>query len=151
MSADGRCAVIVRGRTIRHFADEGTLRDTLLVLLPSAFRKRPILATPETFGNFLIRNTWRESVTRSFRLNGRYEIATDIDLRLFGDPVKFDNRFPDNCGYVELSAVGFNTDRTEALFRADHFCGLCGGGGYVLMRKNQQEWRIVTWDLSWVS
>jgi hypothetical protein len=51
---------------------------------------------------------------------------------------------------VELSAVGFNSAHSEAFFRADHFCGLCGGGGYVLMTKINGEWRVVKWDLSWL-
>jgi hypothetical protein len=31
--------------------------------------------------------------------------------------------------------VGFNPSRTQAVFYIDHFCGLCGGGRYVLMEK----------------
>jgi hypothetical protein len=52
---------------------------------------------------------------------------------------------------VELSAVGFNSSQTEAFFRADHYCGLCGGGGYAVMRKTEGVWRLVEWDLGWVS
>jgi hypothetical protein len=90
-------------------------------------------------------------VTSSFRINGSYEVATQKDIELFAKPEQFQRRFSGSCGYVELSAVGFNSAHSEAFFRAYHFCGLCGGGGYVLMTKINGEWRVVKWDLSWVS
>jgi hypothetical protein len=78
-------------------------------------------------------------------------VATQKDIELFAKPEHFDRLFPGNCGYVELSAVGFDSAHSEAFFRADHFCGLCGGGGYVLMSKSNGKWRVVKWELSWVS
>jgi len=148
------CTVVIRERTTRHEGDKGTFRDALLASLPSAFRTTPTLgAAPETLRSFSSRNGWRQIVTRRFLLNGRYVLApeTDVDL-FFTETVRFNSRYADSCGgYIELSAAGFNAYRTEALFRADHICGLCGEGGYVLMRKSGQKWRIVVWQLTWVS
>jgi len=150
--ADGRCLVVLQGHTVRHFGDDGTLRDSAMALLSLLFGKKPIAQlSSQTFRSFRIRNIWRESVTSSFRINGSYEVATQKDIELFAKPEQSQRRFSGSCGYVELSAVGFNSAHSEAFFRADHFCGLCGGGGYVLMTKINGEWRVVKWDLFWVS
>jgi hypothetical protein len=43
----------------------------------------------------------------------------------------------------EVSAVGFNRDRTRALVYVGHHCGsLCGGGRYHLLVKNDGKWQV---------
>jgi len=43
----------------------------------------------------------------------------------------------------EVSAVGFNNDRTRALVYVGHHCGsLCGGGQYHLLVKKEGKWQI---------
>ena len=63
----------------------------------------------------------------------------------------FQQRFPNSLGYIAVSQVGFNFAKTEAILYVDHFCGLCGGGGYILMRKVNGVWRIVDVHSTWVS
>ncbi len=63
----------------------------------------------------------------------------------------FQTRFPNNLGYIAVSRVGFNLTKTEAIFYLDHFCGLCGGGRYVLMRKVNGVWKVVDEHFTWVS
>ena len=65
--------------------------------------------------------------------------------------VEFQTRFPNNLGYVAASRAGFNLTKTEAIFYLDHFCGLCGGGRYVLMRKVSGVWKVVDEHGTWVS
>ena len=63
---DRRCLVVLHGRTIRHFGDDGTFRDSLRALLSGMFHKSPIPEmSAETFRSFRIRNIWRESLTGS--------------------------------------------------------------------------------------
>jgi hypothetical protein len=43
----------------------------------------------------------------------------------------------------EVSAVGFNKDRTRSLVYVGHHCGnLCGGGGYHLFVKKDGKWQV---------
>jgi hypothetical protein len=63
----------------------------------------------------------------------------------------FQKRFPNNLGYVVLSAVGFNREQTQAVFYIDHFCGLCGGGRYVLMEKVNGSWHVRGERYTWIS
>ena len=60
-------------------------------------------------------------------------------------------RFPNNFGYIAVSHIGLNLAKSEAIFYIDHFCGLCGGGGYVVMRKVNGQWRVTDQHSTWVS
>jgi hypothetical protein len=64
---------------------------------------------------------------------------------------EFQTRFPNNMGYIAVSRAGFNVNKTEAIFYIDHFCGLCGGGRYVLMRKVNGIWKVQNEHGTWVS
>jgi hypothetical protein len=64
---------------------------------------------------------------------------------------EFQKRFPNNFGYVAVSQAGFNFNKTEAIFYIDHFCGLCGGGRYVFMRKTSGVWKISEEHSAWIS
>jgi hypothetical protein len=64
---------------------------------------------------------------------------------------EFQKRFPNSLGYVVVSQAGFNFNKSEAIFYIDHFCGLCGGGRYVLMRKTEGTWKVVDEHYTWVS
>ncbi|MCU1272339.1 MAG: hypothetical protein JWN74_3633 [Acidobacteriaceae bacterium] len=63
----------------------------------------------------------------------------------------FQRRFPNNLGYIAVSQPGFDFSKTEAILYIDHFCGLCGGGGYILMRKGNGVWHVVDQHSTWVS
>jgi hypothetical protein len=67
------------------------------------------------------------------------------------EPNDFQTRFPNNFGYIAVSSIGLNLTKSEAIFYIDHFCGLCGGGGYVVMRKVNGQWRVVDQHSTWVS
>jgi len=46
-------------------------------------------------------------------------------------------------GLVGLSRVGFNSDATQALVYAEHWCGeRCGDGIFVLLVKQDGEWKV---------
>ncbi len=64
----------------------------------------------------------------------------------------FQARFPNNFGYFVVSRAGLNLSKNEALLYIEHFCGaLCGGGGYVLMRKVDGAWHVVDRHVTWMS
>jgi hypothetical protein len=67
------------------------------------------------------------------------------------EAIDFQTRFPNNFGYIAVSHIGVNLGKSEAIFYIDHFCGLCGGGGYVVMRKVNGQWRVADQHSTWVS
>ena len=72
-----------------------------------------------------------------------------LTVRLFfaGVPKKV----PTEHGLVALSGVGFNSSQSQAVFFIDHFCGLCGGGRYVLMEKVSGVWHVRDEHYIWIS
>jgi hypothetical protein len=72
-----------------------------------------------------------------------------------GQPGDFERRFPNNMGYIAVSQPGLNFSKTEAILYIDHGCvragDLCGGGGYILMRKVNGVWSVVDQFSTWVS
>jgi len=64
---------------------------------------------------------------------------------------ELERRFPNSLGYIAVSRAGFNFNKTEAIFYLDHFCGLCGGGRYILMRKASGAWKVADEHYTWIS
>ena len=65
----------------------------------------------------------------------------------------FGDKFPESEGYIDISAVGFNAEKTQALVYTGHSCGaLCGGGTYHLLEKKGGKWQEVRGlGCSWAS
>ncbi|HVG29830.1 MAG TPA: hypothetical protein VM864_09045 [Pyrinomonadaceae bacterium] len=58
----------------------------------------------------------------------------------------FYKQHPNSGGWIELSAVGFNADKTAAVVYMGHSCGmLCGGGGFHVLRKKEAKWIPLEW------
>ncbi len=107
-----------------------------------------------TRASYLVRNLFQTRILPRFVLPGRATVAlatqSDIQSDSYGS-TEFQKKFPHNLGFITLSGVGFNPTRTQALFYIDHFCGLCGGGRYVLMEKMNGSWRVRDEHYTWVS
>ena len=99
--------------------------------------------------SFIARNFFQTRLQSKFRLPSR-ATATLASMSEIRSP-DFEKRFPHNMGYIALSGVGFNENRTEAVFYIDHFCGLCGGGRYVWMEKVGGAWRVRAEHYTWIS
>jgi hypothetical protein len=53
----------------------------------------------------------------------------------------FRDSFPDSNGYLILSGIGFNSDRTIALVYVEHRCGnMCGASRYYVLEKGAGQW-----------
>lgn len=67
----------------------------------------------------------------------------------------FYQRYPDSGGWMELSAVGFNVNKTVAVVYMGHHCGaLCGGGGFHVLEKKDGKWVALDWkgsSCAWAS
>lgn len=65
---------------------------------------------------------------------------------------EFYRRYPKSRGWIELSAVGFNADRTIAIVYAGWHCGWpCGGGSFHVLQKVGGKWRPLEWQGTWCS
>ena len=63
-----------------------------------------------------------------------------------GSGENFYKQYPNSSGWIELSAVGFNADKTVAVVYMGHHCGgLCGSGGFHVLQKKDGKWAPLTW------
>ena len=78
-----------------------------------------------------------------------YKLAPSEDIcRLFSNPKegwsKFYEKYPNSSGLWEISRVGFDGMKNEALVYVEHICGLtCGSNHIVLLRKSAGKWMVL--------
>ena len=106
-------------------------------------------------------NTKAKLLQRKFTSEIPYDLVAKASIRTYfakagvdGWPA-FYNKYPDSGGFITMSAVGFNADKTIAIVYMGHSCGgLCGGGLYHFLRKTEGKWSVFQWPGStcmWVS
>ncbi len=95
---------------------------------------------------------------RKFGIDIPYELISSAELTSTfeqGGWERFYAKYPDSGGLIELSAVGFNADKTVAVVYMGHSCGLlCGGGEFHVLQKRDGKWLPLSWrgmSCSWVS
>ena len=102
--------------------------------------------------------TWL--LQKNIRIEKPYEmIRADQIKAIFEQGIEGWNAFyekhPDSGGWIELSAVGFNADKTVAVVYMGHSCGgLCGGGQFHVLQKKDGKWLPLKWNgtsCNWVS
>jgi len=102
--------------------------------------------------------TWL--LQKNIRIEKPYEmIRADQIKAIFEQGIEGWNAFyekhPDSGGWIELSAVGFNADKTVAVVYMGHSCGgRCGGGQFHVLQKKDGKWLPLKWNgtsCNWVS
>jgi len=97
--------------------------------------------------NYLELNKEAWLLEGAFRIDLPYELTSKDDLSLQQDR--------DTGGLIEVSAVGFNADKTVAVVYMGHRCGLmCGGGGFHVLLMKHGRWQPVSKVIAgcgWVS
>lgn len=97
---------------------------------------------------------------KSFKLDIPYELVSRSELdKIFAPNSEgwkpFNTKYPNSGGFIHMSAVGFNADKTLALVYMGHWCGgLCGGGTHHLLEKRDGNWIEIPWrgeSCSWAS
>jgi hypothetical protein len=62
----------------------------------------------------------------------------------------FRQKYPDANGYINISNIGFNEDRTQALVDTFRKCGdKCGGEKMVLLTKTNGKWSVAATHKIW--
>jgi hypothetical protein len=101
---------------------------------------------------YLLGNLLPHAIDKRLTLSGPYHLADASTIAAYGQRGPgWERLFPRSVGYFVLSTVGFTADQNQALLQIDHFCGLCGHGGYVLLRKVNGGWVIEAEAGTWVS
>ena len=84
---------------------------------------------------------------RQFQVDKPYEIVNSDTIGvLFKDGAweGFYKRYPDSGGYIVMSAVGFNKEKTRAMVYTGSSCGgLCGRWRFHLLEKFHGKWKEV--------
>jgi hypothetical protein len=95
---------------------------------------------------------------RRFNIERPYELVSYDELRAAlkqGWWENFYKQYPNSGGWIELSAVGFNADKTVAVVYMGHICGgLCGGGRFHVLQKKDGKWAPLKWkgsSCAWAS
>jgi hypothetical protein len=99
---------------------------------------------------------WR--LQQMFSLDVLYTVVGIDEIRAVLDRSGwsgFGRQYPDSGGFIELSAVGFNPDKTVAVVYVGHHCGdLCGGGTFHVLQKRDGKWLPLDWrgaSCAWAS
>ena len=96
--------------------------------------------------NYLELNKEVWALERAFHIDLPYELTSKDDLAT--------QQERNTGGLVEVSAVGFNADKTVAIVYVGHHCGLlCGGGAVHVLLKKQGRWQPLATIIAcpWVS
>lgn len=108
--------------------------------------------------DYLKQNAKPWLLQQQFSIELPYQLVTAGELKSAldrGGWQGFYTQFPDSGGWIELSAVGFNADKTVAVVYTGHSCGmLCGGGGFHVLGKKDGKWMPLKWkgsSCSWAS
>jgi hypothetical protein len=92
-------------------------------------------------------NQQRWSLQRNFQLDRPYEIVNSDTLKVVFDHGGWDafyKRYPGSGGFLIMSAVGFNKDKTRAIVYTGGSCGLlCGSWSFHLVEKVDGKWKEV--------
>jgi len=95
--------------------------------------------------NSVNKDTWKLQGKLSF--GRQFDLISLDEIRsMFREGIgrgweRFGKRYPDSSGFVELSAVGFNEDKSVAVVYMGYYCGgLCGSGGVKFMKKKDGHW-----------
>jgi hypothetical protein len=163
-------AAFFSDRILVNVQDPGAVRKMQIVVVRESqdlwdrktFPRRPLLDRESSFSQT------SRTTRASFYLSNAFSTDIQTELHLPGGaqsffipwrdllldvprPIDFEARFPHAFGYFIVSRAGLNLSKTEAILYVDHFCGgLCGGGGYFLMRKVNGVWHVVDEHITWV-
>lgn len=97
--------------------------------------------------NFKAENAEVLTLLPGYPLGLPYVLLPSAEIRaLFYAPgnrwAEFNRVYPGAGGYIQVSAVGFDTSKTHAMVYMAHVCGsLCGGGVHHLLEKVGGAWR----------
>jgi hypothetical protein len=114
--------------------------------------------TEEITANFKDRNKQAFGLDTLFNLKAPYVLISNQEINnIFQQPDLsgwdlFYQQYPNSQGILTLSRVGFNSTRDKALVSiGNQRAWLAGAGYFVLMIKENGQWKIQSKSMDWVS
>ena len=108
--------------------------------------------------DLLLKNKTKWRLRKQFDIETPYKLVSSeqiLELIKTQGWAGFNKAYPDSGAFIDLSAVGFNLDKSIAVLHKGGWCGeLCGEGAYYVMQKKQGKWvPLDQWAIgcSWVS
>jgi hypothetical protein len=102
----------------------------------------------EAIADYKRLNTRPWLLQRQFQIEKSYEIVSSETIGIVfrsGGWDGFPKRYPESAGYIIMSAVGFNKEKTLAVVYSGSSCGsLCGSWRFHLLAKIDGYWKEVT-------
>lgn len=112
----------------------------------------------DTLEDFSNKQVLPQHLKANFKLTVKYELLSKMEIEHHSKKIKDDGhkflseRYPGAWGFIRLSKIGFNRQRTEAfLYVEKTLCPLCGSGDYILLSKEGNVWRVKNIFPVWVS
>ncbi len=153
--------LVIRQETLRNF---GAFLDidtssTRICLRPDADSAKIIGTAIE---NYVKVNKTKWLLQEKFKLEIPYKLVNSKTIISIINPFtekedwkEFYKKYPDSGGFIDLSAVGFNADKSVAVVSQGRWCGsLCGEGEYYVLQKKDGKWIPLEWKgeyCNWVS
>lgn len=120
-------------------------------------------ASESALYDFTKKNKAASSIERRFKFQVKYTLISSGELDGFfkdGFPgegferswKQFYEKYPGAPGYIQLSRVGFDKEKGEAVVYVGSMCDqLCGGGSYVRFVRKDGGWKVEQEAAIWVS
>ena len=139
---------VIRHETITNF---GTFLNTEPA---SSICLRPDAESEKTIGpvirDFLKVNKMKRRLQAKFKLEIPYQLISFEKILFITKAEGWDGfykKYPDSGGFIDLSAVGFNAEKTIAIVSQGRWCGdLCGAGRYYVLQKKDGKWIPLSWN-----
>ncbi|MGD2248992.1 MAG: hypothetical protein PVF58_11350 [Candidatus Methanofastidiosia archaeon] len=114
------------------------------------------LAEQETLDSFQLRNKESHPLGDYFNLSVEVVLVSIEEVReifLKGNEwEEYDAKYPFSQGTMTLSRVGFNAEMNQALLFVENMSyESVGAGCYILFTKENDDWIIQDWVISWIS
>lgn len=153
---------VIRRETLRDFGaliDSETETQTQTCLRPDA-ESAKIIGT--AIDDYIKVNQTKWLLQEKFKIEIPYKLVDSKTIISIINPLtekenwkEFYKQYPDSGGFIDLSAVGFNADKSVAVVSKGRWCGrLCGEGDYYVLQKKGGKWIALQWkgeSCNWVS
>ncbi len=107
----------------------------------------------ETIQNYIIRNKTTMTLENKFRCEMKIILVKESKIKkiLKKGWSNFKKKYPYSSGFIFLSRVGFNKDKTQALIYVGELWGpLAGVGYYILYNLENGEWISKASFMVWI-
>jgi hypothetical protein len=123
-----------------------------------AIKKLPELKR-ETIDDFYVKAKQCFPFHKQLDIPIKYTLVRAKDLEPFFPEGELDRawtrfyaKYPNSSGVISFSNVAFSVEMNQALVSTGRRCGgLCGAGYYVLLAKENGEWKVKSKTMIWVS